>query len=404
MRQFLTRTVVLALVLAACGGAVGVDDPVDGTTSTAPATTSTAPAGTPGELPAGPSALDDRFDPAFPDPLVDPVEIRSGGPPPDGIPPIDEPAFISIDDASGWLGTAEAVVVVEIEGDARAYPVQILVWHEIVNDVVGGVPVSVTYCPLCNSAVAYDRRINGVETTFGTSGRLYNSALVMYDRATETLWTHFDGRAVVGVLTGYELEAIGAPLMAFSDFTAAYPDGVVLDRASTGYVRDYGRNPYVGYDNPEGTPFLFRGALDDRAFAMQRLVGVTVDDVSIAWALDGLVTRGPSVTEAEIAGIPIVILWTPGQRSALDLPDVSGGREVGSAGVFDRRLPDGNLVELQADDAGFFDASGTRWNIAGIATSGPLEGTQLERIPHLDTFWFAWSTYRPGTELITPGG
>jgi hypothetical protein len=253
----------------------------------------------------------------------------------------------------------------------------------------------VTYCPLCNSAVAYDRRINGVETTFGTSGRLYNSALVMYDRATETLWTHFDGRAVVGMLTGHELDAIGAPLMAFSDFVSAYPDGVVLDRAATGYVRDYGRNPYVGYDDPEGTPFLFRGALDDRAFAMQRLVGVTVDDTSVAWVLDGLVTRGR---------VPIVILWMPGQRSALDLPDVSAGRGVGSAGVFDRRLPDGTLVELAADDAGFFDASGTRWNIAGIATSGPLEGTQLERVPHLDTFWFAWSTYRPGTELITPGG
>lgn len=401
--RHVSSVAALLLVVSACAQDAAPSDEAIATTTTTVVTTSSSLALDPGVLPDGPSALDDMFDPAFPDPLVDPSEIRSGGPPPDGIPPIDDPIFVDTDAAAGWLGTEEPVVAVAIDGDARAYPVQVMVWHEIVNDVVGGVPISVTYCPLCNSAVAYERTVNGVETTFGTSGRLFNSALVMYDRATESLWTHFDGRAVVGVLAGLELEVIPAPLMAFTDFVAAYPDGLVLDRDATGYARDYGRNPYVGYDDPDGSPFLFRGSVDDRAFAMQRVVGVSVDDESIAWALDALVTRGPSVTEAEIGGISIVILWQPGQRSALDLDEVASGRDVGSVGVFDRTLPDGSLVELRADDSGFFDSVGSRWNIAGIAISGEREGARLERITHLDTFWFAWSTYRPDTELVAPG-
>ena len=139
--------------------------------------------------------------PSFPPPLVDVSRIRSGGPPPDGIPPIEDPKF---DIASGvdWLEETEPVLFVEVDGDARAYPLQVMTWHEIVNDTFGEIPVTVSYCPLCNSALAYDRRLEGRVLDFGTSGRLFNSSLVMYDRQTESLWTHFDGRAVVGALTG----------------------------------------------------------------------------------------------------------------------------------------------------------------------------------------------------------
>src|SRR3990170_1385877 len=130
-------------------------------------------------FPEGESALDDMRAELFPEPLVPPDEIISGGPPPDGIPPIDEPQFVSVDVADQWLEDAEPVVVLEVGSEARAYPVQILIWHEIVNDTVDGVPVAVTYCPLCNSAISYVREVDGRETTFGTSGRLYASALVM---------------------------------------------------------------------------------------------------------------------------------------------------------------------------------------------------------------------------------
>mgnify|MGYP001604630163 CR=1 FL=1 len=391
----------LILVASACGASGtkdGAPPPGSGAPSTqAEVTTTSTPYGV---LPTGPSALDDPTSPEFPPPLVAVVDIRSGVPPPDGIPAIDDPKFVSQEVADAWWTDAEPVVVVEIGTDARAYPAQVLIWHEIVNDVVDGVPIAVTYCPLCNSAVAYERTINGVVTTFGTSGRLYNSALVMYDRATESLWTHYDGRAVVGVLAGTQLERIPAPLMAWEDFRSLYPDGLVLDRTATGFERDYGRNPYVGYDEAGGSPFLFRGTVDDRAAAMRRVVGVTLGDASAAWALDAVDDTGPAATNGEVGSTPVVIFWQPGQVSALETDDTGTGRDVGSVGVFLAAV-DGRTLTFSAGTDGFEDQeTGSRWDLAGRAVAGPLSGARLERIPHFDTFWFAWSTYRPETTLI----
>jgi hypothetical protein len=412
MHRLTLVVLATALVVSSCGTTDGTAESPDGSPSTPVSTggvdTTTPPAAeerppsvtlpAPGTLPSGPSALDDADSAEFPEPLVAVADIISGGPPPDGIPPIDDPQFLPIS-AVDWLSAQEAVVVVEIGGDARAYPAQVLIWHEIVNDVVGDLPISVTYCPLCSSAVAYERTINGVTTTFGTSGRLYKSALVMYDRATESLWTHYDGTAVVGVLTGVELERVAAPLMAYGDFTAAYPQGVVLDRSATGWTRDYGRNPYVGYDS-SSFPFLFRGTVDDRAAAMRRVVGVSLEDVSVAWVLDAVSGDGPTVTNTTVGEIPIVILWQPGQVSVLDTADTGSGIEVGSVGVFRTEL-DGRILSFAVGADGFTDVeTGTRWNVAGHAVEGELVGLQLERVVHLDTFWFAWSTYQPGTDLV----
>lgn len=339
-------------------------------------------------------------DQSFPPPLVDPGAIISGGPPPDGIPPIDQPRFVTVEEADLWLEDAEPVVYLEIEGEAHAYPVQILIWHEIVNDNVGGVPVAVTYCPLCNSAVSFRREINGVTTTFGTSGRLFASALVMYDRATESLWTHFDGRAVVGVLAGETLEPVASPLLAWSDFKTAFADGLVLDRNATGFSRRYGRNPYDGYDNPDTNPFLFRGSVDDRARAKQRVVGVTVDGVSRAWALEAVSGGAARATMGTLGDTDVVILWKAGQASALDQSQIADGREVGSVGVFSP-LVDGQLLDFFAEDGRFLDEqTGSEWDITGRALSGDLAGSTLTQIHHLDTFWFAWSTYQPGTDLV----
>jgi hypothetical protein len=336
----------------------------------------------------------------FPEPLIDVGQIISGGPPPDGIPPIDMPFFLDVVDNLDLLPLEEAVVALEIDGDARAYPVRALVWHEIVNDTVGGVPVSITYCPLCNSAVTYERTIDGNVTTFGTSGRLFASALVMYDRATESLWTHFDGRAVVGVLTGTQLVPRSSPLISWGDFIESYPTGRVLDIESTGFRRDYGRNPYVGYDTPDGTPFLFRGALDDRAMAMQRVVGITVGEDAAAYVLEAISGGEAKATNTGVGDHSLVIFWKSGQASALESVNLQSGRDVGSVGVFSR-VVDGESLTFTAAGGGFFDDNtGTRWSLTGDAVSGPLEGKRLESVPHLDTFWFAWSTYQPGTELI----
>ena len=395
----------LALVTAACTSASPTnagDQP--GTTVDAGATSRLESAPTvdspPTGLPAGPSALADPEAVEFPEPLVPVDQILSGGPPPDGIPPIDAPVFMSVKEAGDLLDPAESIVALEINGDARAYPVRAMVWHEIVNDSVGGTPVVVTYCPLCNSAISYVREIRGVETTFGTSGRLYASALVMYDRATESLWTHFDGSAVVGVLTGDRLLAVASPLMAWEDFSSSYPEGTVLNWNETGFRRDYGTNPYVGYDDADAEPFLFRGPLDDRARAMQRVVGISIGGEATAYPLESLMAGDATATPANIGGRDLVIFWKAGQASALDASAIDEGKPVGSVGVFAPRV-DGRQLTFVADGPNFVDReTGSIWTIAGTAVAGELAGSELERIEHLDTFWFAWSTYRPGTTLV----
>jgi hypothetical protein len=327
--------------------------------------------------------------------------IRSGGPPPDGIPSIDNPQFRSISEADASLSDEEPVVALEIDGDARAYPIEIMIWHEIVNDTVAGVPVTITYCPLCNSAISYERVVNGVETTFGTSGSLYASALVMYDRATESLWTHFDGRAVVGVLAGERLDPIPSPLLSWADFKSAYPDGQVLSR-DTGSNRNYGQNPYFGYDNPDTSPFLFAGDVDARARAKQRVAGVSIGDTSVAFSIEAISGGDANATNTEVDDHPIVLFWVAGQASALEGANTDDGRDVGSVGVFDPRV-DGQVLTFSARAHGFVDdQTKSTWDITGRAIGGAMEGTSLTKIPHLDTFWFAWSTYQPGTSLIEP--
>jgi len=175
-------------------------------------------------------------------------ELMSGGPGKDGIPAIASPRFVSPEEAGRWLKFQEPVISLVVGGAARAYPLQILLWHEIVNDRIGGVPVAVTFCPLCYSAVAFDRRIEGSEYSFGVSGMLRNSDMIMYDRETESLWQQLFGEAIVGDLTGARLMPLPAQIISFRQFSAAYPNGRVLSR-DTGYDRPYGRNPYVGYDD-----------------------------------------------------------------------------------------------------------------------------------------------------------
>jgi hypothetical protein len=331
-----------------------------------------------------------------PEPLVDLDEIRSGGPPPDGIPSIDEPTFLRPGEVD-FLEENEPVLALDIDGDVRAYPVQILMWHEIVNDTVGRVPVAVTYCPLCNSALAYDRRIDDKVVEFGTSGSLWNSALVMYDRQTETLWSHFTGQAIVGELTGTELETFPVATVPWGVWRDANPDGLVLSR-DTGFDRNYGRNPYPGYDDVNSQPFLFEGEVDGRYTAMTRIVGVELDGDAVGVPLVTLQELG--VVPATLGDTDVVVVWQSGTASSLDDGDVAGGEDIGSTGVFVPEL-DGQQLTLQPGEDGFTDdETGSTWNILGTAVSGPLAGSQLEAIRHVDTFWFAWSTFQPDSQII----
>ena len=327
-------------------------------------------------------------------------EIISGGPPPDGIPAIDRPTFEAAE-AVTWLEGNEPVVAFELQGDARAYPIQILTYHEIVNDVVGGEPVAITFCPLCNSALTFSRRVGDGVLDFGTSGRLYKSDLVMYDRQTKSLWPQIEGRAVVGPLIGARLEVLPASMVSWEDWRAAHPDGQVLSK-DTGFSRPYGQNPYVGYDGEGNSPFLFRGAVDGRLPAMERVLAVELGGQARAYPFRELAVRAPTAVNDTMGGQDVVVFFERGTSSALDTESIAGGRDVGATGLFSPEL-EGRQLSFEVRGGSFVDReTGSRWDLLGRAIAGPLEGQALEPIQHIDTFWFAWAAFRPDTEIWTP--
>ena len=326
--------------------------------------------------------------------IIDYSEILSGGPPRDGIPSIDDPQFVSPTEASAWLADNEPVIFLERNGDARAYPLQILTWHEIVNDTVGDVPVVVTFCPLCNSALVFDRRVDGDVYEFGTSGLLRNSDLIMYDRTTETLWQQFTGDAIVGDKVGTQLTFVPSSLISFADFKAAYPDGPVLSR-DTGFSRRYGENPYVGYDTVDQNPFLFTAPLDERLLPMTRVVTLSLDEVDVAYPLDILAEAG--VIHDTQSGQDLVLFHTGGTASALGARVIADAKDVGATAVYDPNL-DGQNLTFKKDGETIVDAeTGSTWTILGQAIDGPLSGQQLTPIVHADHFWFSWAAFRPDT-------
>lgn len=350
------------------------------------------------------SALDFPDDASFDAPLVDLNRILSGGPPPDGIPPVDSPVFQTASTVD-WIQCNEPVLALSVGGETRAYPVQILTWHELVNDTFGDVPVAVSYCPLCNSALAYRRDLGDRTVTFGTSGRLFNSSLVMYDRETESLWTHFNGTAVVGDLVGTELELLPMQTLSWASFLQANPNALVLTR-ETGHTRSYGQNPYSGYDDVTTSPFLFDGENDPRLAAKERIVGIRRGDDSAAIVLGGLATAGVIVTD--VAGDTLSVWHLPGTATALEQSAIADGRDIGAVGVYlptveGQSLTFSRTSEAAADGGNFTDEeTGSTWNIQGLALSGPLAGSQLERIEHLDTFWFALAAFEPDTRVVNP--
>ena len=253
------------------------------------------------------------------------TEILSGGPPKDGIPALDDPAFIPVSDEKR-LGEREGVITLEFGGARpRAYPLRYLMWHEIVNDQAGGIPVAVTWCPLCNSAIVFDRRVNGRTLDFGVSGKLRNSDMIMYDRQTESWWQQALGTGIVGEMTGTELAMLPSWMESWSEFRERNPDGLVM--AQPDFPRRYGQNPYAGYDSSK-RPFLYSGEMPPHGIPpLMRVVRVG----DRAWPLERLRTAG----RIDEAGVTIT--WADGQASALDSTNVAEGRDVGTVRVRDGR-------------------------------------------------------------------
>lgn len=273
--------------------------------------------------------------------LVDPSQILRGGPPRDGIPAIDNPVFVPADEAG--LSEGDRVIGVAIGGDARAYPVRILNWHEIVNDTVGGRPVAVTFCPLCGTGMVFSSEVSGQALGFGVSGLLYNSDVLLYDRETESLWSQILAQAVTGEHKGRRLEVVPTRMTTWSDWRARHPGTAVLSE-ETGHRRDYSRDPYAGYADSPDVFFPLAHRAPAGRHPKEEVLGVIVDGVSKAYP----------ESELEKSGSPVV--------------DTVGGRVL--TVHWDAEARSGNVTD--AEGGGF---------------------------PFIQGFWFAWYAFHPGTAV-----
>lgn len=305
----------------------------------------------------------------------------------DAIPPLDSPEYV--DFARGaWLSEDDLVIGYEgSNGGAWAFPLKILNFHEIVNDELDGAPVLISYCPLCRSGVVYDRRLDGRELTFGNTSALYENDLVMFDRETNSYWWQVAGRAIVGELTGAELDVLPSVTTTWKQWREQHPDTLVLSR-ETGFDRPYERDVFAGYRdsvNDERFPFPVSDAsLDGRLSPGDEVLGVIVNDESRAYSLRGL---GDAAVNDELGGEPVVVL------SSDDGP---------SGGAYSR-IVDGRTLTFEEREGRYFDdETGTEWNLSGEAVAGPLMGTRLDALPARYTFWFAYVGAFPDTDVYAP--
>jgi len=303
-------------------------------------------------------------------------KIKGGGPPRDGIPSIDEPEFTSVSEAE-FMSDNDIVIGLKINGDTKAYPLFIMVWHEIVNDNVGGVPVAVTYCPLCFTNQVFERILDGQQVEFGTSGKLYNSNLVMYDRLTNSYWSQALGMAITGEYTGSSLKKIPFDIMIWKDWTNLYPETLVMT-TSTGYVRAYGADPYGNYYTDPRVLFPVDYE-DDRIHPKEIILGFHQDDNFKAFKqneLESLVLLNDNIGDTPLLLISFY---------------------SGNARAFDRTLND-QVLEFEFVNGQIIDSdSKSIWNYDGQAISGNLTGEKLDRLSFDPGFWFEWVAFHPTT-------
>ncbi len=327
---------------------------------------------------------------------IDYSELISGGPPKDGIPAILSPEFEKPGEAAAWLDEKEPLILVDIGHTAKGYPLQILIWHELVNDKIGTTPVLVSFCPLCYSTIVFDRRIDGNELYFGVSGLLRKSDLVMYDFQTESFWQQFTGEAIAGDFTGRQLTVLKSQLISFEDFWNNYPDGFILSK-NTGYKRDYGSNPYLGYDSPAQKPFMFNGEYKKDIPPNEKVIGVKIGDSAKAYPYS--ISMEEKVINDSLNGKNFVVFHKKGTYSVLDQIVITQSKDAGSTGIFDRTA-NGDTLNFYYINNKFKDyETGSTWNILGKAISGKLLGYQLKRIHSGDYFAFAWFAFHPSSKI-----
>jgi hypothetical protein len=347
-----------------------------------------APTETPIETPADDDIVEVPTETVIDDALFDEFarNIQSGGPPKDGIPPIDVPNYISVQEADGLLGDDDVVFILESSNPVKIYPQYILVFHEIVNEELDGEPISITYCPLTGSAICYKGGIQTAETTFGTSGKLLNSNLVMYDRATDSYWPQILGSAINGPSRGEGLETTPVSWTLWGLAKAEHPKALVLSE-NTGYLRNYGYDPYGSYTEDDsyyqaGGPFFPVMNTDDRLPSKEVVVAIKTGDTQLAIRKSSVTDTG--VVNLKFGGIPMVAIYD----ESLDVVRVYHSQV------------NGETIEFTLEDGAILDGSGSTWNVRGQAVEGVKDDEFLTQISHFDVMWFAWSAFYPDSEII----
>jgi len=395
------RTAILiatAIALAACGGA-SVAGPSD---SESPASDITADDDSQVTIPIHLESMAAIWETDFSNSIIDLEELLVGIPlsdPRDAIPPIDNPQFEAVSE-SDWIQGQEPGVLIEIEEDARFYPLSVMTRHEIVNDEVGGIPVAVTYCPLCNTALVFDRRFEGETLRLGVSGLLRNSDLVMWDDVTQTLWQQVTGEAIVGKHAGKSLTPLASAIVRWADFRDTHPDGQALS-SDQGFGLVYGSNPYEFYSSRSRPYNFYSGEIDDRFPALERVVGISVNGIDKAYPFS-LINK-VRVVHDNLAGQELVVFWGASDTAdALDSGLIADAIGIGTGIVYNPFVDGERLTFVASGDTEFVDnETGTTWSILGKATSGELAGEELELLPHRNEFWFAWQAFFPDAEVWT---
>ncbi|MDG2114583.1 MAG: DUF3179 domain-containing protein [Actinomycetota bacterium] len=318
--------------------------------------------------------------------------------PRDVIRPIYAPLYTTVAQGAEWLLPRDPGALVEVNGDVRFFPLAIMTRHEIVNGEIGGLPVAVTYCPLCNTALAFERVANGEEIMLGVSGLLRNSDLVMWDHDTVSLWQQITGEAIVGALAGTQLPRLSTAIVGFGEVQENFPDAQVLSR-DTGFGTSYGANPYQSYSSQAAPyPGFAEPPADDTFAALERVVGVTIGDTDKAYAFSVL-EREPAINDV-VNGEAVAVLWGGVTVDALDNGVISNSRATGTGIAFHSTVDGQVLTFSSTGDDEFTDAeTGSTWTLLGRATAGPLEGAQLEIAAHRNEFWFAFRAFFPDAEV-----
>jgi len=321
-------------------------------------------------------------------------------------PKINYPDFLKKDQGLKAFYLHEPVICIEIDGQAKAYPLNMLTTHEISNDTLGGIPILATYCPLCNSGVVYDRRLlwEGKREVleFEVSGMLRKSDMVMMDTRTESLWQQLMGEAIVGKYSGALLETLPSLIISVEEFFHKYPEGMILSNrtGNSELASTYGRNPYLGYDSSDGKPYeryFSHSEVDTRLPAMERVIDIEVNGAYKIYPFTKIAEKG--VINDSFKGVGVVLFHSENTVSVMDASEIAESRSIGSVSVFDSSL-DGNHLTFAKKGKSFKDhQTGSFWDITGYCYKGKLKGAQLRILSHSNHFAFAWLAFHPDSEI-----